>query len=69
MASRGFDLIKVYRVEREPFAALVDEARKLSIPVAGHHPDVVHDRDYVAPLDLTMDDVTGSGMGVPRAHR
>ena len=62
MASRGYDLVKVYRLEHEPFEALIDEARKLSIPVAGHHPDVVHDKDYQAPLDLSMDDVLASGM-------
>jgi imidazolonepropionase-like amidohydrolase len=58
----GFDLVKVYRVEREPFLALVEEARKQSIPVAGHHPDVVHDQSYESPLDLSMDDVLASGI-------
>lgn len=29
----GYDLVKVYRLERDPFLALMDEAQKLSIPV------------------------------------
>jgi imidazolonepropionase-like amidohydrolase len=62
MAARGYDLIKVYRVRREPFLALMDEARRLSIPVAGHHPDVIHDHSYDAPLDVSMDDALASGM-------
>ncbi len=62
MAERGYDLVKVYRLERAPFLALMDEGRRLSIPVAGHHPDVVHDRSYEDPLDLSMDDVLASGM-------
>jgi hypothetical protein len=62
MAARGYDLIKVYRVEREPFLALMDEAKAQSIPVAGHDPDVVHDQSYEAPLDIPIDDVLASGM-------
>lgn len=62
MVARGYDLIKIYRLEREPFLALMDEARRLSIPVAGHHPDVVHDQSYEAPLDISMEDVLASGM-------
>ncbi len=62
IAARGYDLVKVYRIERASFLALMDEARRLSIPVAGHHPDVVHDQSYEAPLDLSMHDVLASGM-------
>jgi imidazolonepropionase-like amidohydrolase len=58
----GYDLVKVYRVEREPFFALMDEARQQNIPVAGHHPDVIHDGSYEAPLDLTTEEVTAAGM-------
>lgn len=62
IAARGYDLIKVYRLEREPYFALMDEARTRGIPVAGHYPDVVHSESYEAPLDITVDDVLASGI-------
>ena len=62
MAAQGFDLVKIYRLHREPCEALMDEARLREIAVAGHHPDVVHDGDYEAPLDLPMEAVLASGI-------
>jgi len=39
---RGFDLVKVYvKLSRPSYFALADEARKLSIPFAGHVPALV----------------------------
>lgn len=38
-AAEGYDFLKVYSyLGPEPFWALVDEARKAGLPVAGHHP-------------------------------
>jgi imidazolonepropionase-like amidohydrolase len=62
MAVRGYDLVKVYRLKREPFRALMAEAHARGLPVAGHHPDTVHDQDYEAPLDIPNDEVVASGM-------
>jgi Amidohydrolase family len=42
LKDRGADFVKVYdRLSRDSFLAIVDEAKRVSLPVAGHVPDVL----------------------------
>lgn len=42
LAQRGVDLVKIYnRIPREGFFGLMEEARRLGLPVSGHEPDSV----------------------------
>ncbi len=58
----GYDLIKVFRTPRESFFALMEEAKKLGIPVAGHVPDRSLDDPNAEEPDITFDEVAKAGM-------
>lgn len=60
----GYDLIKVFRLEKRPFFALIDEAKKVGIPVSGHLPDVNLDGDSISYADLSVAQIIQTGMGI-----
>ncbi len=63
----GYDLIKIFRLESLSFFALIDEARKVGIPVSGHLPDINIDGDSIDYADITVEQSIQSGMGIEHA--
>ncbi len=57
----GFDLIKVFRLGRVPFVALMEQARTLGIPVAGHVPNIGLD-DPTTTVGIPFEVILESGM-------
>lgn len=57
----GYAVIKVLQFPREPFDSLMSAATALGVPVAGHLPMMGTGDPRV---DMTLDDVLGSGMSV-----
>lgn len=52
IAAQGYDYVKIAELDDEPFFALMDEARKVGIPVVGHIPN----------YDLDLERVLAEGM-------
>lgn len=63
----GYDLIKVFRLEKDPFFALIDESEKVGINVSGHLPDVNMDGDSIHYSDIRVEQALATGMGVEHA--
>jgi hypothetical protein len=69
IAAQGYDLIKILRLNKDTLFALMDEAKKWNLPVAGHNPNFALDLQYASEVTepdsnqtLLLEEVVNSGM-------
>jgi imidazolonepropionase-like amidohydrolase len=63
--TEGADFVKVYsRLNRESYAAIVDEARKLGLTVHGHGPDAISTKDASKAGQRSIEHIHSLGLSV-----